>query len=477
MLRTAAGKRRGSGEAQILVNDVEQVERRTPRRDAEVVHVAAEEVDDVVALVDDHRRRKEAFQILRVDRLERIARRALAFARHALRRHRLHVRNAERGRRRIFHLPRTIVNVDLLRAACRLEHVRVFVRCLAFAQEQISPVLQGGMEDGEQTALQNRLEVDHDVAAADQVQLAERRVGQHVVRREDDHAPDFFGDVVFVVALGEEARQTLSRHVVDDALREHALACLLDSAHVDVGRKDLHITAHLQLVKHLSEQDGDRVRLFARRASRTPHANRLVLVSLLHDVVDDVALEDLEMLRVAEKARHADKNLFDQDVDLFERPSVLRKTVAVRHDDTALDTAQDRAALVIGEVDAAFLLQHHVNVGKAFLVREERFVRIRQKRQVIMREVQDLVGDFRRREHPVHQPGADGAARHAVELRALGRLHDSQAAVLFDRAHTARAVGAGARKHDDDRPLAALFRQRGEEDVDGMVEHPMVVVR
>ena len=50
---------------------------------------------------------------------------------------------------------------------------------------------------------------------------------------------------------------------------------------------------------------------------------------------------------------------------------------------------------------------------------------------------------------------ADGAARHAVVLRGLGRLRDGHAALALDGAYAERAVAAGAGKHDADGALVA----------------------
>lgn len=79
------------------------------------------------------------------------------------------------------------------------------------------------MEDGKQAALQHGLEVDHDIAATDEVELAKRRVRPHVVRSEDDHLANVFDDVIGSLALHEVPRQALGRHILDDALPEDAL--------------------------------------------------------------------------------------------------------------------------------------------------------------------------------------------------------------------------------------------------------------
>ena len=196
VLRAGAAQRRGRGEAQILADDVEQVERRLARRDGDVVHIVSEEVDDVVGGVEHQRGGHKVLQKARVHRFHFKIRAGHVLHAHDAGLHRLEGGHVEHGRGQIVRLARAVVDVDFLRAASGVEGVGILVGRLALAQEQVAAVFQRGMENGEQAPLQYRLEVNHHVAAANQVQLAKRRVGEHVVGREDNHAPDALGDAV-----------------------------------------------------------------------------------------------------------------------------------------------------------------------------------------------------------------------------------------------------------------------------------------
>jgi hypothetical protein len=69
------------------------------------------------------------------------------------------------------------------------------------------------------------------------------------------------------------------------------------------------------------------------------------------------------------------------------------------------------------------------------------------------------------RQHVVHQPRGDGAARHAVVLGGFGVLRHHHAPFALDRPHSLRAIAAGAGEHDADRPLVLILSQRPEEEV------------
>ena len=192
LLGAAAAQCRRRGQAQVFIDDVEQVKRRFTRRDGHVVEVVAEEMDDIVALVEHDRRRQEFFQKLRIHRFEGVARNGPAFTAGPLGLNGLNIGHVERGRRQVVHFASSVVNIDFFCTACGLKDAGVFVGGLTFAQKEVAAVFECRMKDGEQTALQNLLKVNHHVAAADKVKLAERRVRQHVVRRKDNHAPDVF---------------------------------------------------------------------------------------------------------------------------------------------------------------------------------------------------------------------------------------------------------------------------------------------
>ena len=63
-------------------------------------------------------------------------------------------------------------------------------------QEKDTLRFEGVVEKRQQLVLQFRLEIDEQIAAADQIELGEGRVLDQVLRREDHHLADVFLDPV-----------------------------------------------------------------------------------------------------------------------------------------------------------------------------------------------------------------------------------------------------------------------------------------
>ena len=133
-------------------------------------------MDHIVCLIDHHRRRQEFLQELDVGAFHIVAG-ALPVGHIAgAGRNRADIWNAERGRNKFIHLSFSFMYIDFFRAAYRMEDIAAFSRRLAFSKEKETAVFQRGMEYGEQSPLQDRLEVDHHVPAADQVQFSKGRI-------------------------------------------------------------------------------------------------------------------------------------------------------------------------------------------------------------------------------------------------------------------------------------------------------------
>lgn len=335
------------------------------------------------------------------------------------------------------------------------------------------------MENGEHGLLQHRLEIDEHIAAADEIELSEGGIGKHVVRRKDDHLADLFGDVVLVVFLDEVLGKPLGRDVFGNALRENAFARFFDGLCVDVGCKDLYFALAAELFLEFLKKDRDRIGFFARRAPCRPDAHRFVCLAVAQNARQSGLLEFFKVLAVAEKARHADQNILDEKLGFaavfFQKLREAFHVGALGDNHAALDAAQHRVALVVGEVDAAQSLQDGVDAVEDFKVR--RFARnLRQHRLVVVGQIQKLFGQALRSQDKVGEPRVDDAARHSVELGALGILRHHDAAVLLNGLDAVGAVGARAGQHDAHGAVAAFFGKRREEHVDRMVDRAMVVV-
>src|SRR5262245_66670743 len=95
------------------------------------------------------------------------------------------------------------------------------------------------MQQRQDLFLQNRLEVDQQIAATDQVHMRERRIGDDVLSREDAHVAERLADAVTSLRLDEEAAQSLRRDVLHDILRVEAGARYLNAPFVEVGDEHL----------------------------------------------------------------------------------------------------------------------------------------------------------------------------------------------------------------------------------------------
>src|SRR5436190_9047299 len=140
--------------------------------------------------------------------------------------------------------------------------------CKALVEQAMDVVLEGPVE------------VDHHVAAEDDVELLERAVLDEVVLGPDDvlrqrpveERPGVPGEVVLgerAPAAGADVVLRVLAHLVE---REDTVAGLVEHDLVDVGRVDPRPVEQLLL----GEEDRERVHLLARRAAGDPDAGERV---------------------------------------------------------------------------------------------------------------------------------------------------------------------------------------------------------
>src|SRR5438045_802242 len=85
-----------------------------------------------------------------------------------------------------------------------------------------------------------------------------------------------------------------------------------------------------------------------------------------------------------------------------------------------------------------------------------------------------LAGNLIRAQHEIHAPcfnGADGHAGKACRSRVLRKCG---AATLLEGLYAEGTVGAFAREDHADRAMAMLFRERGEQNIPGMMQSAWV---
>ncbi len=93
------------------------------------------------------------------------------------------------------------------------------------------------------------------------------------------------------------------------------------------------------------------------------------------------------------------------------------------------------------------------------------------------RVADELVRHVLRREHEIDEPGGDGALGHRRVTGGLLLLRHHHAELALDLLEADRAVAARPRKHDPDRLVLLVLRERTEEVVDGKVNSRRLVPR
>ena len=322
------------------------------------------------------------------------------------------------------------------------------------------------MEGGDQPVLQRRLQVDHQVAARQQVQPGEGRVLDDALHREDHALAHLLADAVAGVLPHEEALEALWRHVQRDVVRVQADAGEGDGVVVEVGAVELHRVLAVGLVHPLAQQHGDRVGLLPRGAARHPDAQHIAGGLALQQGGQDVALEHLERGGVTEEARHVDQQLPEQHVDLVgllvEVAGVDLGVADVVLGHAPLDAPAQRGLLVEREIVAGGLAQR-LEDARQHVGQQAGAVDLARLGPGVAAQQVDHAVD---RHHPRVAAAVQGAGGHAVVQGAAGLLHQAQPAGLRQRPQAQRAVRAGAREHDARRLRALVSRQRGQEAVD-----------
>ena len=182
---------------------------------------------------------------------------------------------------------------------------------LRWRQEEDPTWLQGIMESGNQPILQFRLQVDHQVAATDQVQLGEGRILDDVLDGEHHHLADFLLDPVAGIFLDEEATQPFRRDVGGDIGRIDTRAGDGDGIVIEVGTVELDLELAVGLVHELAQHNGDGIGLLAGRTAGHPDAKNIIVGFVGKQLRQDIPLEGDEGLRIPEKAGHVDQQLLE----------------------------------------------------------------------------------------------------------------------------------------------------------------------
>ena len=171
------------------------------------------------------------------------------------------------------------------------------------------------MEHGQDPPLQLRVQVDQQVATAQQVQLRERRVLDDVLRCKDQHVANLRPDAVAPATLPVEiALEAFGTDIRFDAFRVDSGPGSGDGLLVDVGAEDLDVEVLGEAIHALAQEDGHRVGLFARGATRHPDAHRVLSWHLGKQERLELLGEGVEGLGIAEETGDTDQQCLEQDI-------------------------------------------------------------------------------------------------------------------------------------------------------------------
>src|SRR5581483_2930664 len=204
-------------------------------------------------------------------------------------------------------------------------------QALGMPDEEIAIGIETAVKLFQQALLLGFVEIDHDVAAEDDVVALRQEVRLEVVKVElNDFADSFFHGVV-VAGLVEIT------HAVTEIDRFHLMFAVVaflartQGGVADVGGKNFHLPwrrdqrpryrhfkrqgiAQIVISQRVADQHGERVGFVAARAPGTPDAQSPIPALLLavQDLLHDVFVEKIELRLVAEEAGLVDGQRFQQ---------------------------------------------------------------------------------------------------------------------------------------------------------------------
>ena len=261
--------------------------------------------------------------------------------------------------------------VDPMLLADRLEVRRDAGGRFGGAEKEHTLRAQREMEEGQDFPLRLRAQVDEHVAAGDQIEAGERRVGQQALAREHDRLAQLAHDLIAIALLGEEAGEPRRRHVGLDRVRIDAVAGERHAVRVDVGGEHLQLDVALRGRDLLQKEHGDGIGLLAGAAAGHPDAQRPIQGLPLHELRNDFLRQLVEGGRVAEEVGHIDEEVLGEQLTLArilaQDLQIVRAALQPGHRHAPLDPALQRSPLVEREIVRAARGQEIDDVCERFL--------------------------------------------------------------------------------------------------------------
>gem|GEM_PF-2189069 len=326
------------------------------------------------------------------------------------------------------------------------------------------------MKQCHQLALQRRLQINHQVAAAEQIKPGERRVLDYILNGKDQHVANVFADLIGAAFLREELLEPLRIHIERDALRIHTRSSLIDCLDVNIRGKHLHIDIQLQLDDAFLEQHGNRVGFFTRGAARHPHPQRVLRWFAWQNLLAQYSSELIEGFRIAEKAGHSDQQFLQQQVHFLrvalQMPSIVGHVVELVHMHAPFYAAPHRIGLVEGKVTARLRTQDEVDFSQLFsLTAFSCWCQACLFPGAVLGVADKELRHLFYGKDVVDQAGPQRLSGHRVVLSACRVLRQHQPSFTLDLAQPYRSVSTHTGKNDCHCQILEILGQGAEEKV------------
>ena len=206
--------------------------------------------------------------------------------------------------------------IDALRFGNQLEAAFDVSDRLRAAEKKNAAFAQREVEYRNHLRLRFGAKIDQEIAAGNEVEARERRIGKHILNGENDLSPQRRQHAVVAILLHEEASEPHGRHTGFNRFGVEAFAGCRHGIRIDVGREHLNRDIALCGRDLLAEQHGERICLLARAASCDPDAQGPVRRMTADQVGNDVLAEELEHPGIAKEVRDVDEQVFGEHIQL-----------------------------------------------------------------------------------------------------------------------------------------------------------------
>ena len=368
--------------------------------------------------------------------------------------------------------------VDAAGAGQRRKQFVKAPRSIGAAQYQQGVGPEGVMEKWYQLALQARRKINQQVAAAQDIELGEWWIGDHVLVRENNGAAQVLADAVTaLVGRGEVTTQTFGRDIPGNGRTKQSLAGAIDGVAIDVGGKDLQREARgrPQAFEHFVEHDCQRIGFLSGGTGGHPGLERGPFRVLLDQAWQRVFAKVIPHRRIAEKAGHADQQFLEQQFHfnrVVRHPAhVVGQGGALAQLHAPIDATHDGTEFVVSEVGTGLLEQQldHLLQGRALVAGLHR-QRAGAGAEIApaTTPIGHLCRHLARQRHDIDCLRRDRTCRHGIVARRRRQLRHGQATRIAQCRQTDGAVGACAGQGNTHGRLPRVTGQGTKKTVDRM---------